>query len=85
MVMSKLLPKARIPVKDPKTGEIRCDKGREVIINSVGGSYANERGVVIEGPYEFIFGAKRKKFPNSKDSKKKNILVDDQFVTFPYW
>jgi len=83
--MSKLLPKARVPVKDPKTGEIRCDKGKEVTINSVGGAFANERGVVIEGPYEFIFCAKRKRFPDSKDPGKKKVLVHDQFITFPYW
>ena len=65
------------------------DKGKQVIVNSVGGALRNVKGVVTYGPYKFTYIAKAK--AKNKDGKLikemngKFKLVDMKFTTEPYW
>lgn len=55
----------------------RDDKGKKVIINSIGGALVNVRGTVIEGPFTFTY---RRNKEDKGIRKKGPIITSD-----PYW
>lgn len=62
----------------------RCDSGKKVIINSVGGALVAAEAVVVQGPYKLVYRAHTKKgATKGRDGKihSKEITV----VTEPYW
>ena len=65
------LPSTAVPVKN------RNDKGRKVIINSVGGALRNISGTVVSGP--FIFTYKHNK--EDKGIRRKGPIITSD----PYW
>jgi hypothetical protein len=71
------------------------DAGKQVIINSIGGTLTNAKGVIVDGPYKIPFKAMAKKLDkNGKvifgkthdiEGKLKPILELKNFISDPYW
>jgi hypothetical protein len=68
-----------IPVQDER-GEPVQDAGKQVTVNTVGGSITNQQGTVIAGPYQF-----KQEYCVRKKSKMGVIYKKKTVVTKPYW
>lgn len=57
------------------------DKGKEVIINSVGGGIRNTHAKVIQGPYNLRYKTHTNVNKKNPDGRSKEVYT----VTDPYW